>query len=77
MESAFALLSLETLQAKLVDAIDALHSHHTRPSVMASNQDRVEYNRKSADLERYVSQLQQAINQKQGGARRGPIRLAF
>ena len=77
MESALALLPLETLQAKLSESLDALHRLNTRPTTAASGADRIEYAQKAKDLERYISQLQAAISRKQGGAGRGPIRLAF
>lgn len=77
MESALALLPLEALQTKLSESIDALHRLNTRPTTAASGADRIEYAQKGRDLERYISQLQSAISRKQGGAARGPIRLAF
>lgn len=77
MESALALLPLETLQAKLSESLDALHRINTRPTTAASGADRIEYAQKTRDLERYIAQLQSAIARKQGGAGRGPIHLAF
>lgn len=77
MESALASLSLETLQAKLSESVDALHRLNTRPTVAQSGPDRIEYAQKNRDLERYIAQLQAAIQIKQGGARRGPIYLGW
>lgn len=77
MESALALLPLDDLQAKLSESLDALHRLNTRPTTAASGADRIEYAQKAKDLERYIAQLQAAITRKQGGAGRGPIRLAF
>lgn len=79
MDAALSSLTLETLQARLESAQTALHDLMTGTrtvSVRGQSGAMAQYSEaQSAQLERYINQLQTAISVKQGAAKRGPIYL--
>lgn len=76
MDAAFATLSLETLQARLAESLDALHRLRTGPVAVGHRERSVRY-AESNRIETYINQLQAAIAAKRGGgATRGPIYFA-
>lgn len=75
MDAALATLSLETLQTRLTESLDALHRLNTGPSAASYGDRQVQYQQRKDDLERYINRLQSAIATKQGTATRGPIYL--
>lgn len=80
MDAALSSLTLETLQARLESAQTALHDlmiGARTVSVRSASGSMAQYSEaQSAQLERYINQLQAAIRVKQGlSAPRGPIYL--
>lgn len=81
MDAALQSLPLETLQARLIEALDAVHALNVGKrvvSVTTTTGQKAQYSESNAaDLRAYAAALQDAIRMKNGGGGRRPIYLSF
>lgn len=74
--SAFSSLDLPTLNAMRAETLSALHELLTRATTTGSRYgDSATFGQRPADLKAHLADLDAAIAEKDGTARRGPIYL--